>query len=768
MNVSFLSVGFLLKSKQPHAHAMRSVAIASLFFVGASNQADAQVYQTWRSEATSGSWQGGQNWWKGSAGPIEFGQQEWNNNHYLEQTNLNSGSTLNTWRWLFQSGASSAHTFGGDTVRFFAYNNNDDPAIINQSQATHVINMNLEGDGDSFDPINIQIDNNQGGGLNFGGTFNNQGSVVRVIGSASSAATVTFNGAISGTAGFYKENSNLTVDMKGANAYSGDTTIQNGTLKLSGSGSLANSIIRLHSGGSLNVANDTSIKGVREEASGNAGTVTIDNGKTLTVLGTGNTIFQSSINGTGGNLKLSASTGSVLSLYNSQGYSGTTEVTGGKLTTSGAMSTAGVTTSDTGVFEVTSGSGLGSSAYIAVNGGQYIVGAADSIGALSGNSASGKLTLNAQLITTNNSDATFAGILEGSSGSLVKQGTGVLSLSGESTLTGGLFIDQGVLNLSGGSLAAGSIDVGGGTANNAINTASATLRVSAADLNVSRNIVVQNATGSGGVAAGDRGIDFANNANTTATLGGTVSLGKTTAVSVASSATGVMSGIVSGNGGITKSGTGTLTLSGASANTYTGLTTVSGGTLNLNKASGNAIVGSLTVGSNATLLLSSSDQVDSGATDVVTLSGGTIKRASGVSEVFGDLNVTAASFLDYSAGTAGSLTFTGLDYTPSGTLSLTLQNFTQGSTLVIQNTTDMSGLIGSAFKFGGTGGFGGSTFSNGTFTITAIPEPSTYAAAAGLLAMFLWPVRRRLVKDVKSVLGLRPTGRERIEAYRKA
>jgi hypothetical protein len=34
--------------------------------------------------------------------------------------------------------------------------------------------------------------------------------------------------------------------------------------------------------------------------------------------------------------------------------------------------------------------------------------------------------------------------------------------------------------------------------------------------------------------------------------------------------------------------------------------------------------------------------------------------------------------------------------------------------------------------------------------------------------MFLWPVRRRLVKDVKSVLGLRPTGRERIEAYRKA
>jgi hypothetical protein len=49
-----------------------------------------------------------------------------------------------------------------------------------------------------------------------------------------------------------------------------------------------------------------------------------------------------------------------------------------------------------------------------------------------------------------------------------------------------------------------------------------------------------------------------------------------------------------------------------------------------------------------------------------------------------------------------------------------------------------------------------------TFTTTAIPEPSTYVAALGLLALMLWPLRRRLIKNAKSILGLRPPMRDKL------
>jgi hypothetical protein len=68
------------------------------------------------------------------------------------------------------------------------------------------------------------------------------------------------------------------------------------------------------------------------------------------------------------------------------------------------------------------------------------------------------------------------------------------------------------------------------------------------------------------------------------------------------------------------------------------------------------------------------------------------------------------------------------------------------------------------------GGIASSSWDEGTstFTITAIPEPSTYVAAIALLALMLWPSRKRLLKDAQKILGLRQPLRDRLAAQRES
>jgi autotransporter-associated beta strand protein len=228
----------------------------------------------------------------------------------------------------------------------------------------------------------------------------------------------------------------------------------------------------------------------------------------------------------------------------------------------------------------------------------------------------------------------------------------------------------------------------------------------------------------------------------TVTLSGNKTLNNAT-YDVASGTTTTESGVLTGSGGgITKQGAGALIVT--ASNSFTGALDVQAGLLNLNSATGGAAAStaSVTVATNATLLVSVSDQVNNSAS--VTLSGGTIQRASGVSEVFGSLNLTASSFLDFSGGTAGTITFSGITYAPSALLALDIANFNQGSMLVFQTTNNLS-MTG--FTFSGTGGFGSSSFNGSTFTITAIPEPSTLLASGALLiALVASSVRGRFRK----------------------
>jgi fibronectin-binding autotransporter adhesin len=266
------------------------------------------------------------------------------------------------------------------------------------------------------------------------------------------------------------------------------------------------------------------------------------------------------------------------------------------------------------------------------------------------------------------------------------------------------------------------------------------------------------ATGSGTLGIGEAG---------TATFSGNIVNNNQATLTAASGGTATFSGAISGAGSVNKTGAGTVTLSGASANTFAGTTTITQGVLELNKTAGvnaiastNITVSKVDNNNRATLLLSANNQVAN--TTTVTLSGGTITRGSGVSEVFGNLNLTEASFLDFGTGAVGELQFG--TYTSSALL--TVNNFLPGNKLIFVGT-DLSGSINNTSLFSFQGDFQSAWNSgNNTFTITAIPEPSTYLAAAGLLGLMLWPSRKRIVRDAKKILGLRAPMRDRLAARR--
>lgn len=198
----------------------------------------------------------------------------------------------------------------------------------------------------------------------------------------------------------------------------------------------------------------------------------------------------------------------------------------------------------------------------------------------------------------------------------------------------------------------------------------------------------------------------------------------------------IESGNLSGPEGVTKQGGGTLVLSGH--NLFTGSVVVEAGVLELDGSNGGAAsaTASLTVANGATLLLSQSHQVDDRAG--VTLSGGTIRLGSATSETFGNLSLTSASFLDFGQGAASVLRFDA--YSPE--FLLVVNRFLPGDKLQFTGgippfSVDDPGL----FSFSGAFTTG---MEDGAFTITAVPEPSSWllmAMSIGLVHYYRSPRR---------------------------
>ena len=432
--------------------------------------------------------------------------------------------------------------------------------------------------------------------------------------------------------------------------------------------------------------------------------------------GTGILLFNRSITGAGMNVTKQG--GGTMTLSGSHAYTGATTVSGGRLS----------------VFSTSANSLL--STNITINGGTLAqISGGGNVGGLITNAAAWTISSGSY---TNNFLGQTMGSLAMSGGSMNLNGANI-TVTGAAAVTGGGITNDNVNTGNGRVYFDGGLTLGGATFayRNANNASNSIVRLSNSVTYASTNTAAAWFTNT---STGTGRLELAGSTGGSAT--NTFDIGDAAAVA---SEVNIDWRITGAGIALRKTGNGVLTLGGADANTYSGSTVVDGGTLVLNKTAGvDAIAGNVAVGSGAILLLSANDQVANAS--VVTLSGGTIRRGSGVSEVFGNLNLSTTSFLDYGTGDTGTLRFG--TYAPSALL--TVQNFGEG------NVLGFGSDIGSFLPAGGalTNSFfsfdNAFAYDSGTFTITAIPEPTTFAAAIGLLGLMAWTSlrpRRRLLSS---------------------
>jgi autotransporter-associated beta strand protein len=563
--------------------------------------------------------------------------------------------------------------------------------------------------------------------------------------------------------------------------YTGDTVINSGQLNIAGSGGIpTNSAVSIASGATVNLTSFFAATNINRTIGGLTGAgILYGIGGTVTVNKTsGSDTFSGDIQGGQGLIKAGAGT---LALGGASSYTGSTAVNAGTLliangaalgATSGGTTVAlgaqlrlnatnsGFTVGNESLAivgqGVTSGGALRNAAGDNTWQGKVTLGADATIGAASGTSLTMDVA-SGNAIEAAGFNLTFDGagtnrVLDSISlgaGGLTKIGSGTTILAAANSYSGATDIQGGRLTLSGnGRLGSGAITIS--------NANTGTLELAVTGTNVMANDI----SGAGALlsSAGETRFTGAvtttgaltvsgstvriGNGGTSGSLSGNTTLSDNTAQLVFDRSNAYAhSGTISGSGSVTKSGAGTTTLTGN--NSFSGALAVNAGVLELNASSGAAAASASTisVATSATLLISKSDQVNDSA--AVTLSGGTIQRASGVSEVFGNLNITAASFLNFGSGTTGNLQFQS--YTNTGSALVTVQSFFQGNSLQFASATfNVGNLAQFSFDNGYT-----TSIQGDYFTITAIPEPSTCLAAAGLFALLLWPMRRALFASAK-------------------
>ena len=461
------------------------------------------------------------------------------------------------------------------------------------------------------------------------------------------------------------------VTLSGTNTFSGNVAVNNGTLVTSGSSgrlgantagrtvtvdgatsvldvASTNSIVANHStenditlvaqnggtirnsGGALNRIGDVTLDGGDLEANvdnvnwgswyfgtrngGQDATVSVSGSAASTISGTGNIALgantQFNVADATGDAATDLTVSAILATGAASGHTGGfTKLGAGTMELTGVNTYTGDTTISAGTLEIGGAGQLGSGSYA---------------GAIS----------NSGIFEYNSSAAqTLSGVISGA-GSVLKDNTGTLTLTANNNFSGGTTVDGGTLQLT----VDGRIGNGGLTVNNG-----GTFSIANDDFNSLGGAITVN---EGGTLSTDSTGNNAHNIGAITLNGGTLtSSGNTWSqgnwifngdVTVGGSALSTISGLAVGSqpsggtfnvddsvagastdllvsaditlGSLTKTGTGTMELTGA--NTYSGTTTVSAGTLALNGAADNSrIAGDANT-----------------ATFDVTISGGTLRN----------------------------------------------------------------------------------------------------------------------------------------------
>ncbi|MFC7411318.1 DUF4347 domain-containing protein [Hydrogenophaga atypica] len=502
--------------------------------------------------------------------------------------------------------------------------------------------------------------------------------------------TLALNANLSGAGSLSKSGAG-TLSLSGANTYTGTTTVTGGMLTIGSDNHLGAGAVTL-SGGTLNLQSST-------------GSRTVDNAVSL--------------GASGGTVRV---TSDAFTLSGVIGGTGALAKTGtGDLTLSAANTYSGGTTLSSGKLLIASGSSVGTGA-VTFEGGTLVATTSVTLNNAMVLGAGGGTLQGDFGISLN-------GAISGS-GSFVKLGTGAITYAGAVTTTGAVDVQGGALQVLGvtgsaNAFGTGTITLAAGTtfavagsdvtySNHIVLAGNASVLSGniAGTRTVSGTITEtggpQALTVGGGVSTDTRFIFSGNNSysggTTVTNNGGVVIAGSNTAfgsgnitlnangkigvangISLANAITltgagaevfadtgnsGTFGGVISGAQPLSKTGAGTVTLSGAS--TYSGSTTVTAGTLSVTGSLANT--STLSVASGATLTGSGSVGTVATSGAVTVLSGGTL--APGV-------------------GGPGTLTLNnGLTVAAGGTLVMQLNGATAGSgfdQLVVNGAVDLSG-----------------------------------------------------------------------------